>query len=425
MATWRVDIPAHPGDLARFVDLRPAWTRAEIEATVRDLLDQHADRLPGRADSIFIKPNLNNDLIALTGNSTDLRVLGAVLGALRDLGYPRVVVGDGPNVGVERRRIDVFRRLRVDRLCARFGVEVVDLNRDAGRPVPLANGAPRLAVRALDADFYLSLPKVKTHAEAVLSSACKNQVGLCVAQDKREVHRDLFANIPHLVAARSPDLVLVDAVVGMGGNGPGDGEPVALGHLILASDAWTSDLAVCRAVGLDWEAVPYLAIANRESRFPPSLPEALAGVPRIAALPVAPPRSRLARAADDPRLFWLKRLVRPLVSRPLVAEVARRLHVIQDVYRLDDDGITGVHRSRTACGACTVCADVCPTGLTVAEIGVKTDPEACIACGYCHWACPDDVIALVGPPNALGPQLDRHRDRVRQLRRPTSPSRPQ
>jgi uncharacterized protein (DUF362 family)/ferredoxin len=404
--------------LDRFVDIRAAWTRDEIDASIRMMLDARRDRLPSRDTDILIKPNLNNDLVAWTGNSTDLRVLAALFTSLRDFGFSRITVADGPNVGIERRGIDVFRRLRIDRLARRFSVDVFDLNSDVGERVPLADGSPRLARRVLEAGFFLSVPKIKTHAEARLSSACKSQVGLCVAQDKRLVHRDLLANIPRLVQARPPDLVLVDGIVAMEGNGPGDGDPRALGRLVLASDAWTSDLAVCRLTGLDWRQVPYLVTGAQEALFPPSLPEELSGIAVAGALRAPPPRSRLAILSEDRRLHWLKRLVRPIVSRPMIATAAYEAGIIQDVYGYEDDAITGVRRTRADCGACTACEDACPTGLRVAEIGVRTDPDACIACGYCHWACPDDVIALVGAPNSLSRQLDRYHDAVRRLRRP-------
>ena len=38
----------------------------EVETTVEKILDSHADCLPASADaSIFLKPNLNNDMCAL------------------------------------------------------------------------------------------------------------------------------------------------------------------------------------------------------------------------------------------------------------------------------------------------------------------------------------------------------------------------
>src|SRR4051812_32379788 len=92
------------------VDVHEAFSPSSVDEAVRAVLTSFRHRLPSDvAARIVVKPNLNNDLVALTGNSTDLRVLCALLGGLRDLGYVDVTVADGPNVGVARRGIDVFK----------------------------------------------------------------------------------------------------------------------------------------------------------------------------------------------------------------------------------------------------------------------------------------------------------------------------
>lgn len=249
------------GRRGRFI-LERAWAAAEIRATVDRLLTAFEDRLPATDARILIKPNLNNDLVALVGNSSDLRVLAALLEGLLNRGYRDLVVADGSNVGVHRRGIDTQARLRVDRLVERYGVALMDLNEDTGVPVPLrAGGRPSVSQAVLEADFLITLPKVKTHAEAGLSCALKNQVGVCVGQDKREMHRDLGLNIVAINQAVQPDLVLVDGLVGMEGNGPGDGDPFRLGVLAMSDDSFLNDLAICRVVGMPWRSVPYLVHA--------------------------------------------------------------------------------------------------------------------------------------------------------------------
>ncbi len=382
------------------VELRRAWTPGEVREAVREVVS--AAGLPSdRALRVVIKPNLNNDLHALTGNSTDLRVICALIEALLDDGRRDLVVADGPNVGVERRGIDVFRRLRVANLVNRYPVRIVDLNRDEGVYVDLPDGRLRVARTWMDAQVRVSVPTLKTHAEMGLSCAMKNHVGTVVAQDKRVVHRDLARNIAALWAVAPPHLVLVDALVGMQGNGPGDGEPVRLGALFSGRSPPAVDRVAAAAVGFDAARVPYLA------RFP-AVEE-----PRVSRLGVfepAPARSRLAVASERRELRWLKRLVRPLVALPVVAEAAYRANIVQDVYTLEDGGVTGVRRTSDDCGGCTACADVCPTGLPVAQIGRTVDPAACLSCLACWWACPTGAVALDGGPLGF---LERHATRYK------------
>ena len=400
------------------VRLRPAGSTAEVRAAVEALLTEVEPRLPAARNArIVVKPNLNNDLVALTGNCADLRVLEALLGALRRRGYTDLTVADGSNVGIERRKISTFKRLRVDALAARHGARCVDLNRDAGRRIPLhAEAEPEVAVTVLDADFLISVPKVKTHAEAGLSCAMKNWVGICVGQDKRHMHRDLGRNIFLLSEVVQPDLVLVEGLVGMEGNGPGDGDPVRLGFLALADDAFLNDLVVARLVGLPVEAVPYL----RHARAAGVLSDALAArveaeVPVLRAIRPAPPRSRLAELSESPRLMWLKLAVRPLVANPAVAELAYQSGIIQDVYSLDDDTLRLTGRDATACGTCRRCEAFCPTGLRVEEIGVRLEAPDCVQCLYCWWVCPKQALSITGEPAAMERQIQRYKGAIENL----------
>jgi uncharacterized protein (DUF362 family) len=53
----------------------------------------------------------------------------------------------------------------------------------------------------------------------------------------------------------APDLVVVDGIIGMEGNGPGDGVPVRLGLLLGATSAALCDVIVAQLVGLELERI--------------------------------------------------------------------------------------------------------------------------------------------------------------------------
>lgn len=407
----------------RFFHAAEAWTGAEIRTRVQQILAHVGDRLPeDRQARIVVKPNLNNDLVALTGNSVDLRVLAALLTGLVDLGYTHVTVADGSNVGIERRDIDTFARLRVDRLCRRFGVHMVDLNRDPGARLPLHDEAePRIGRTVQESDYLISVPKVKTHAEAALSCAMKNWVGIAVGQDKRHLHYDLNRNIHAINQAIRPDLVVVDGVVGMEGNGPGDGDPFRLGLLAVASDAFLNDLCICRLVAHPWQQVPALVYASQEGDVDENLAHAVErALPALRPIVRPPPRSRLAILSEAPQLAWLKRMVRPFVERPKVAETAYRLGIIQDVYSRADDTLRVTGRWSERCQRCTRCEEVCPLGLDPGGLDPGatadgTEPEDCIQCLYCWFVCPEDAIRVEGEQNHLTRQVARYRDTISAL----------
>lgn len=404
--------------LGHRIDQHSAWTRAEINAAIEAILDARAASLPERTDArIVIKPNLNNDLVALTGNCVDLRVLGALIRGLQARGYTDITVADGSNVGIDRRSIDSFARLRVDRLSGLLGVRLVNINLDEGRPLVLHAGARPLVSRTvLDKDFLISVPKIKTHAEMQLTCAMKNWVGIVVGQDKRQVHYELGRNIHALNELVRPDLIIVDGLVGMEGNGPGDGEPFRMGVLLASDDALVNDLVVARMVDMPWRDVPYLAHAGEQGRVSGELEACVRRtVPVLRPIKPPPPRSVQAKLSEKRWLIWLKLAVRPLVDKPAVARLAYRLRITQDVYDWSNDTLRVTSRDAERCGDCHKCQDFCPTGLSRDEIGDKTETPDCIHCLYCWFVCPHDAIQLEGEPHHLERQVTRYGPAIRKL----------
>jgi uncharacterized protein (DUF362 family)/ferredoxin len=388
----------------RTVAVVEAWTRAEIANGIRALLDAFV--LPAdRNVRIVLKPNLNNDLVALSGNSTDLRVLASLCESFAERGYGDLTIADGSNVGVARRGIDVFRRLRIDRIAARYGARLVDLNRDE----TVVRAGLDVARTVADAQLLVSVPTVKTHAEVALSCAMKNWVGIAVGEAKRGLHRELAKNIAGLTRALPPHLVITDGVVGMEGNGPGDGEPFRLGRIVASDSAVLNDLVVARSIGIDWAAVPYLREAFAAGDFDLATASAIRALPVVREVRTPPPRPRIAVLAE--RFPRLKRAVRPVTDRPTVLAAARRAGVVQDVYDREDDTIASVHRDATACGDCRRCEDVCPDGLPLDRIGAQD----CTGCLYCWWACPKDAIALEGDLGFLARHADRYKTAIERL----------
>lgn len=397
---------------ANTVSMARCLTAMDIRRFIGDSLSEK--HLPdSRKALILIKPNLNNDLNALTGNSTDLRIMTILIECLKDRGYANIVVGDGHNVGVDRRGINVFRRLRVDTLCQRYGIRFLNLNRDESREVSIGNQRIRIARTALEADFFVNLPKIKTHAEAMVSLSLKNMIGCVVGQDKRKIHRSLAENIVRLNGILKPHIHIVDGLIAMEGNGPGDGHPVRLDLLVSGSDPFVTDLLCARLIGIDWKEIGALSIAKQKGLFEDrDLHEIGRVLPIYRRLKKPPPRHILTRVADLRALYPLKRLMRPITSLRLAAAAAYGLHIIQDVYDLTDDDNIKVIRNRDRCRDCSMCAEYCPMGIDIEKIGAIPASPECIQCLYCYFVCPEKAIRMEGSPGFLSRIVDRYADDI-------------
>ncbi|HID61416.1 MAG TPA: DUF362 domain-containing protein [Anaerolineae bacterium] len=367
-------------------------------------------------DLVLLKPNLNNDLTALTGNSTDLRVLAALLRALQEHGYTNVTIADGPNIGIYRKGIDVFGRLGIRALAKRFGVRLVDLNHAPSVKVELITGLVRVAEICLRADYFISVPKVKTHAEAGMSAAVKNLMGCVVGTDKRLVHANLPANLVRLNEIIKPDLILVDGLVGMEGNGPGDGRPKRLDLLFAGTNPFLIDLLIARLVGLDRDAIPYLRIAHERGYIGDEDIVQVDEIEPIVRFEPPPPRNLITRLLDHRLLTGVRDLTRPIHGSETARRLLHRLGILQDVYERAEARVERLVLDRNACDECGKCLIVCPMELPITDPGFDfwSSPD-CLGCLYCAFICPQKAIIINGEPGYLEAHLKRYGEAMRSL----------
>ncbi len=414
--------------------MRLAIRHANSQAAVRRVLDEvlpaYAHVFPDdRAAPILVKPNLNANMNALTGNTTDLRLLTALLGWLRDAGYANVVVGEGTNSGFYRNRIGVIARLRVDRAAAAFGYAAVDLNEAPGRPVAFENGVTALvATPVLDAALVINLPKLKTHFEAGMSVCLKNLMGCLVGQEnKKKTHQSLAANIVNLNAAVRPGLHIVDALVAMEGLGPTRGTPLRCDTLVFGENPYLIDLACARLAGFPAAQVRPLAEARRRGLATPDMDAFLDGLSLspLAGRPFAPPKAGwLATFIHSPKrqkYFLAVRntaLFRWLAGTDWFGALLFKTGLRQDVFCREEMRLDRLACDRQACDGCGVCRDFCPAGLDPVAVAAAGGNADCLGCLYCFLTCPKKAFVFHGEQGFLAEQLRQYDAHVRGLRPP-------
>jgi len=239
----------------------------EIEGCIEEIFKENENIFPkNKSSKILLKPNFNNDLNALTGNSTDLRIIVAVLKNLRKRGYKKIVIGEGCNCGINHIGIDVFKRLGIDKIAKMFGAELINFNKDDGEKIQLVTGDAKIAKTILDSDFIIDLPVIKTHVEAGMTCACKNYMGSLIGTEKRKMHDCLEKNIVRLNEIIKTDLIIVDGIICMEGRGPGDGIPKKLGIVLSGKNPFLMDLLCTKLIGLDYKKIKFLqeAIKNKK-----------------------------------------------------------------------------------------------------------------------------------------------------------------
>ena len=397
----------------------------DVREQLCDVFDNYRDLLPGLKEAkILLKPNLNSNMNALTGNTTDLRILSAVIQFLKGKGFTNIVIGEGKNSGFFRNKIGVISRLKVDKLARYYGVKVKDLNYGKPHEIAFEGGVKALVAReCIEADLFINLPKLKTHFEAGMSVCLKNLMGCLIGQEnKKKTHDNLPENILRINQSVKPHLHIVDALIAMEGLGPTRGIPVRMDTMIIGEDPYLIDLICARIAGFDYKQVKTLDLAKTKGLLTPahhSFTESL-DLEKIQR-PFAPPKAGpLATFIHSPKRqkHFLKirntRLFTYLASTDWFGHLLFLTGLRQDVFLQDEMLLNGLYLDKSRCDRCDMCRCVCPLGLDLPNYLEKTD-ERCIHCLYCYSACPKKAIEFKGELGFFSEQLRQYDNIIRRL----------
>ncbi len=338
---------------------------------------------PGQ--NVLLKVNLLSKAEPDRAVTTHPEVVRALIHAVRSAGG-EVSVGDspgGPNTPAWVRQI--HQTSGIAKVCAEENVPLLLFDDDPVRVTthdPALFGAFTIGRAVAQADVLISVPKFKTHGFMMFTGAVKNLFGCIPGLEKATFHlkvpgRNEFAEmLVDLMRVCRPALAVMDAVVGMEGDGPAGGHPRKIGALMASADCAALDVVASAMAGFDpMEVYTNRAAANR-GLVPTTADEIdVLGVPWRE---LAPPDFRLP--ASDP-----------------MSRMPSWLNDAANAHLLARPEFTGA----VACTLCGTCRKVCPVGaVDLGSDGPAFDRSACIRCYCCQELCPPQAITLHVP--ALG-----------------------
>jgi uncharacterized protein (DUF362 family)/ferredoxin len=237
----------------------------------------------------------------------------------------------------------------------------------------------------LEADGIFNLCKLKTHLFMSMTGAVKNNFGVIPGLAKVGYHAKLhdkerFAGmLLDLADYVSPRLSIMDAVMGMEGEGPGAaGTPRHIGLLLGSLNPLALDVVASEIIGLPREKNPVLLAAEKQGLTPTSLEEVQVIGADITKIRISD--YKIPVTVDGVglgHLAWWQKPLQPIIKSGL--SLAPR--VVRD-----------------KCIACGICRDSCP--MKVISIVGKTQKYAkingkkCIRCYCCHELCPRKAVEL-------------------------------
>ena len=247
-------------------DQRPKRSRVAIlhAPQYSNQLDQiiasglHLFPINVRGKTVVLKPNLVDYIPGNAINTHPLLVLAAAE-SFRRLGANSVVVAEGP--GHQRDTQLVLSQTGYQQPLRDERIRFVDLNRDElirTRLRAAYTGLKELWLprTVLEADFLVSMPKIKTHHWSGVTLSMKNIFGVVPGArygwPKNILHwNGIQESILDLCATVPIHFVIADGIVAMEGNGPLNGTPRPLGAIVLADDPVAADATCARLMGFE------------------------------------------------------------------------------------------------------------------------------------------------------------------------------
>jgi len=218
-----------------------------------------------RGKTVVLKPNLVDYLPGNAINTHPMLVLAAAV-AFRRLGAKSVVVAEGP--GHQRDTGLVLSQSGYQESLRDETIRFVDLNRDDLIRTPLRasyTGMKELWLprTVLEADFLVSMPKIKTHHWSGVTLAMKNMFGIVPGArygwPKNILHwKGIQESILDLCATVPIHFVIADGIMAMEGNGPLNGTPRPLGRIVLADDPVAADATCAQMMGFEPDRIIHI-----------------------------------------------------------------------------------------------------------------------------------------------------------------------
>ena len=143
-----------------------------------------------------------------------------------------------------------FRNNGTYELAKELDVKLINLSDAPARDVGNALLGPMPEI-LLDADVFITMPKLKTHALTYFTGSLKNQWGTVPRRDRIALHHSLDGLIVDINGLLKPKLSIMDGIIGMEGRGPTNGDPRELDIILGSTDVVALDATAMRIVGLD------------------------------------------------------------------------------------------------------------------------------------------------------------------------------
>ncbi|NMA06650.1 MAG: DUF362 domain-containing protein [Ruminococcaceae bacterium] len=314
---------------------------------------------------------------------TDPSIISAIIDYLIKREVKSIVICDSPGGLYNRNRLKAIYEAAG---YLKFENEIVELNYDTESEEVPSHGSKvssfDIIKPILEADIFINVAKLKTHAMAGLTAAVKNNFGTVPGLRKSEFHCtfpkriDFCDMLVELCTLVSPEISIVDGVLGMEGNGPSGGIPRNFGIIAGSRNPFLLDRVLCEYMGMNVED----ALTVKSSIGAGFCPREVKDI-------------NIEGDIRFPGKFVKDLIIPESVESDFSVRVPKPFRRIARKV-LDSFAARPIIDSKKCIG-CRMCHEICPAKvISIVDKKAVIDKKECIRCFCCHEVCPERAIDI-------------------------------
>ncbi|NLB40860.1 MAG: DUF362 domain-containing protein, partial [Clostridiales bacterium] len=195
--------------------------------------------------------------------TTHPEIVAAVARWVKDAGGIPIIADSPGGLYTERALRGVYRSCGMEAVSNRdeielnYNVEELEVSHHEGKIIKSFTITKAVEI----ADAVINIAKLKTHGMTLYTGAVKNLFGVVPGTTKAEYHLRMkkledFSNmLVDISTYIKPVLSIMDAVVGMEGQGPSAGEPRKIGGILASASPYALDVVSASLVGIPLDRI--------------------------------------------------------------------------------------------------------------------------------------------------------------------------
>jgi len=341
------------------------------------------------AKKILLKPNLLSASAPAAAVTTHSAFVESIVDLIKKIAGStvKIFIADSPGVATPHTREDLSRLYEITEYKKFYDMPGVTLNLDTSyKIVSFKDGKVLKQLEVikpvLEADLIINLPKFKTHSLTKMTGAVKNMYGIIHGRTKTLLHTkfmDIYKFNDMLLDVfffKKPVINIMDAVLGMEGDGPGpSGKARETGLILASTNGIALDNVASIIMGFKEKQIPLMSCAMQRN------------IPGFEFKDIEIVGEKIEEVIINnfilPKNSNIERITKNRFVNTYVFPFIRNTLSISP------------HQNKAKCNLCGTCRDICPeTAIIIEGDKLKLDYKKCIRCYCCSEMCPNGAMDL-------------------------------